>query len=283
MDCVICGGSSRRMFGKYDYWILECNNCTFQFCELQPSETHVTEIYGDHYFTEGGVGYLDYVSEGRLLTAHGERYGILLKAYTEPGAVLDVGSAAGFILKGLQNQGWCGYGLGPNLRMADYARSNLGMEVTVGTLETLQTDSLFQLVSMIQVIAHFFELRKAFQAAADVTAPGGYWLIESWNKDSWMARILGQNWHEYSPPSVLYWFSPRTLNLLAEQFGFHPVAQGRPAKRLEAKHAKSLLKFKLDGSRLGGIGTKMMNVIPDEMVLPYPSFDLFWTLYRKKL
>jgi len=117
---------------------------------------------------------------------------------------------------------------------------HLGLQMEAGSLENFASNKRFDLVSMIQVIAHFSDIRRALQKAADVTQNGGFWLIETWNYESWVARLLGEHWHEYSPPSVLHWFSPSGLSRLVSQYGFSEVARGRPAKRLNGAHVKSL-------------------------------------------
>lgn len=282
MQCPICRSASRQVFQKHSYGIRQCENCGHRFCELEPSVEHVRTVYGDGYFTEGGAGYSDYLSEMELLVAHGTRYGRLLQRYTTPGRVLDIGAAAGFILKGLQSQGWQGIGLEPNATMAQHGQQTFGLDIRVGTLETFESSEQFKLISMVQVVAHFYELQKAFQSAAALTEPGGYWLIETWNKDSWMARLLGENWHEYSPPSVLHWFSPASLTRLASQFGFSLIARGRPEKWLKGAHAKSLVRYKLETSRLGRAGAGLLDIIPDGIRIPYPTFDLFWAIYQKQ-
>ncbi len=281
MKCTICAFDSLHRFEKHGYWIRECINCRHRFAELQPSVEHVEQIYADSYFQDGGAGYPDYLKEAQLLIAHGARYGRLLRRYMEPNTVLDIGAAAGFILKGLAETGWSGMGLEPNAAMAEYARTQLGMNVQTGALEHFEHDEQFGLVSMIQVIAHFYDLQAALNRAAKVTRPGGYWLIESWNKDSWMARAFGSNWHEYSPPSVLRWFAPRDLTHLAGSFGFKLVAQGRPAKRLNGAHVKSLLGYKLAGMPMLKLFSRTLALVPDDLPIPYPSFDLFWALYQK--
>jgi hypothetical protein len=134
---------------------------------------------------------------------------------------------------------------------------------------------------MIQVVAHFYNLREAFQVAAELTRPGGFWLIETWNKDSLMARAFGQNWHEYSPPSVLNWFSPEGLKCLVSQFGFTEAARGRPPKWLKSSHAKSLVSYKLQGSSLSRTANGLLKLVPDNLAIPYPAYDLFWVLFRK--
>ena len=269
------------MFQKDGFWIRECPVCHFQYVEVIPSQEHITQVYGDRYFTGGGAGYTNYLGEARIITAHGRRYGKLLNKFMKPGKVLDVGTAAGFILKGLNEQGWDGLGLEPNESMAEYGRTQVGVNIEVGTLEQFGSEERFDLVTMIQVLPHFYDLQQALQVAANLTKPSGYWLIETWDKDSFLARMMGQSWHEYSPPSVLRFFSPETLRLLVSQFGFEKVAQGRPAKKISSGHAKSLLRYKYQSSTLGKLGAMMVDLVPDGLPLPYPSFDLFWALYRK--
>ena len=134
---------------------------------------------------------------------------------------------------------------------------------------------------MIQVVPHLYDLRRALQVAARHTRPGGYWLIETWNRESWTARLFGHNWHEYSPPSVLHWFSPGGLQRLTAQFGFREVARDRPAKRITASHAKSLLRYKLEGSALGNSMVGLLRLLPGSLSIPYLADDVFWALYEK--
>lgn len=282
MQCYICGAATVRLFEKHGYWVCECSACNHRFCEMQPNADHVEQIYDDSYFQEGGAGYPDYLGEADLLIKHGERYGRLMARYMQPGRVLDVGAAAGFILKGLHNTGWHGKGIEPNASMVEYASTAQGMDVQAGTLEQLDANEQFDLVSMVQVVAHFYDIRQAFKTAATAIKPGGYWLIETWDRASFVARMLGPGWHEYSPPSVLHWFSPTTLERLTSQYGFSEVARGRPEKWLNGAHVKWLLGYKLAGSVLQRPASTLMGLMPDGLPIPYPTFDLFWALYRKE-
>ena len=281
MECPICFNPTHRIFQKYGYWICECKFCHHRCAEIITSNEYPSQIYGDEYFNEGqAAGYLDYLSEAKILTAHGSRYGTLLKLYTTPGTILDVGAAAGFILKGFQESGWVGIGLEPNLSMAIYGRTQLGLQIETGNLEQFSSTQQFDCVSMIQVIAHFYDIREALQKAVEVTRPGGFWIIETWDRESWIARVLGEHWHEYQPPSVLHWFSIAGLNRLVTQFGFSEVARGCPAKYLNGAHAKFLLEHNLQRYSLGWMRS-MLKLVPDHLEIPYPPLDLFWILFQK--
>jgi SAM-dependent methyltransferase len=280
MDCPICFSPPRRIFQKYGYWICKCTKCEHRFTEMIPSAEHTKLVYQDKYFKGGAAGYPDYLGEAKIFTEHGRQYGTILKKYTTPSVMLDVGAAAGFILKGFKETGWQGIGLEPNASMASHARTNLGLKMETGSLEKFSSTQQFELISMIQVIAHFSNIRLALQNAANATQEGGFWLIESWDRGSWVARLLGRYWHEYSPPIVLNWFSQSGLKNLVGQYGFSEIARGRPKKRINGAHFKSLLGYKLKDLSLGWLQSGL-NIIPNKMIIPYPTFDIFWMLFQK--
>lgn len=280
--CPLCQQGSHRRFQKYGYWIRDCEACKHRFTELLTTPDHATKTYSDNYFTGGGAGYPNYVAEAKLLRQQGRRYAKLLKRYTSPGQILDVGAAAGLILQGFQDQGWQGQGIEPNPTMARYAQEALKIPVKMGTLEQWRSSETFEAVTMIQVVAHFFDLEAAFTSASQHTKPEGFWLIETWNVQSWMAKILGQGWHEYSPPSVLHWFSPDRLARYCTRYGFQEVARGRPAKYISSAHAKSLLQYKLQELPAGNLLSKAIATLPDHWTIPYPAEDLFWILLQKQ-
>jgi hypothetical protein len=132
-------------------------------------------------------------------------------------------------------------------------------------------------VLLIQVIAHLLDLNKSLSNLRQLVRPDGRVLIETWNQESFTARLLGKRWHEYSPPSVLHWFTPQRLANLMREFGFEQETTGRTVKWISVRHALSLLqKDRMqDGKR--GSSTR----IPSTWKIPYPSEDLFWSLFRR--
>ena len=77
-----------------------------------------------------------------------------------PGKVLDIGSAAGFILKGFENKGWQGTGIEPNASMAEYGRTVM-VNIKKGTIETVELEEKFDLIIIIQVVAHISNLKNS--------------------------------------------------------------------------------------------------------------------------
>lgn len=132
----------------------------------------------------------------------------------------------------------------------------------------------------MQVLPHFVEPAAALHIARRCTAAHGLWLIETWNRRSIAARLRGETWHEYSPPTVLHWFTPRSLDRLVARFGGTLLERGRPNKRIAAGHAKSLLRGRANDGAIDRCLYHLANLIPDRLTLPYPGDDVFFSIYR---
>jgi SAM-dependent methyltransferase len=277
---MVCGGSLTVQFCKHEYDVADCDNCRHRQTVLGSVDpaSHVAQIYGDAYFTEGGAGYLDYLAEGEMLRQRGRKYGEILKQHRSAragGTVLDVGAAAGFLMQGIGAAGFRTVGVEPNNLMAEHGRSKLGLDLRTGSLETLTSPEQFDVVTMIQVMAHFVDPLAMIEKVRSLTVPGGLLLVETWDRDSRTARVLGHRWHEYSPPSVLHWWGRTELSGLLARKGYRELNAGRMTKWIAGHHAKSLL------GNGGGIGAKVGRLIPDSLRIPYPSEDLFWSVYER--
>lgn len=282
-QCVICHGDIEKVFSVDHYPIVECQACSHRMTRSDELELHVENNYSDEYFFDGGAGYSNYLAESDLLIKRGENYAKLLARYFPTcGTVLDVGCASGFILQGFRNHGWKVEGVEPNPTMAEYAVSKLGIDVMNKTIEGINTDKTYDLICLIQVIAHFREPREVIQKILKCLKPGGYVLVETWNYKSLQARLFGKSWHEYSPPTVLQWFNLKSLDTLFEKYHFKTISFGRPSKRIQWAHARSLISYKIGDNFLMNIILKILNLVPDNFSIPYPAGDLFYKLYQKE-
>lgn len=269
--CPICSNHDLQVFAKIKEWnIWECQNCHHQF--IKESADYET-IYNDAYFHGAEGGYPDYLENADQLLAQGRWYGNLVNKYTEPGRILDVGTASGHILKGFTETGWSGLGLEPNKAMVDIGRKELHLEMINKGIETFENDEKFDLISMIQVISHISGINLALKKASELTKPNGLLLIETWKRDSWVYSFTKMHWHEYNPPSVRHWFLSENIDTLASKYGYKKIATGRRLKKIRGNFSKSMFTHPLL--------RWMTSVIPDHITIPYPGDDLFWILYRK--
>lgn len=276
-----CCTDKRLLFIKNGYPVIDCITCDRRFSEIQESKSHLETVYSDKYFFDGKDGYPNYLVEREILINYGIYFANKMERNIKPGKILDVGCAAGFILKGFENSGWKGYGIEPNETMASFGRNELKLNIHTGSLEDFHTDIRFDLITLIQVIGHFYDVDKAMNNISKLLITNGLILVESWNMNSLIAGIFGKFWHEYSPPSVINWFSEKSLNKLFTDYGFELVDSGYPAKRINLKHALSLfdenspdIPFKkiIFGFLVKSIG---------KMIVYYPPVDIKWYVFRK--
>ncbi len=276
-----CTEERKIILTKKGHPIKQCNKCGHRFTKIENAENHLNEVYSDAYFFEGKDGYPNYLEEKDLLFKSGTNYARILSKYMKPGEVLDVGCAAGFILKGLETAGWHCHGVEPNDKMAAYGRNELKLDIKTGGLEDYKSDIKFDLISMIQVIGHFFDLDKAIENSSNLLNQHGFVLVESWDMNSFMAKMMGSNWHEYSPPSVINWFSDDTLQQLFNYHGLSLVAKGHPSKKININHGISLVDESFPKFIFKKPILNFFSRLLGKYNVPYPAVDLKWYLFKK--
>ncbi|MEO6813889.1 MAG: class I SAM-dependent methyltransferase [Ginsengibacter sp.] len=242
---------------------------------------HVREVYGDSYFFDGKQGYPNYFKQKDILQLHGNNYGELLSKYKIKGKILDVGCAAGFILKGYEQCGWEVSGIEPNDTMAEYGRSKLNLPIITSALECFQSNQKYDVISLIQVIGHFYDCDKALLKISGLLNKEGIVLVEFWDRNSRIAKTMGKYWHEYSPPSVVSWFSDSTLTQLFNYYGFELIGKGRPLKKIRIAHALSLFEESTPGFIYKKKILNAANRAFGKLTIAYPFHDLKWHIFKK--
>lgn len=277
-----CGEDKKFLFEKNGYKIFECRKCGLRISEIKDVQNHVEKVYSDEYFFEGKDGYPNYLNEKDLLYEYGKDYAKIVSKYMKPGKLLDTGCAAGFILKGFEDSGWEGEGIEPNNTMADYGTKELNVHITRGSFETFESPEKFDLINMIQVIGHFYNIDTVMSKLNNHLNEKGFVLVESWNMKSPYAKLMGKNWHEYSPPSVVRWFSDETLCNLFNSYGFKFIAKGYPPKKINVTHALSLIEKKLFNFLFKKRIFNFFDRLFGKYNVIYPPLDLKWYLFQIK-
>lgn len=276
-----CEDDSVLLFIKNGYPILESKKKFRRFTEVKNENTHLSKVYSDEYFFSGKDGYPNYFGEKDILYNRGIYYAQIIQRYLKPGKILDVGCAAGFILKGFESFGWDSYGIEPNSTMSAYGRCELNLDIYTGSLENYNSDNKFDLVSLIQVIGHFYDIDKAFEIIIRLLNENGIVLVESWNMKSLIARIFGKHWHGYSPPSVVNWFSDESIIKLFRSYGFELIESGYPMKQINLNHALSILKHNISNWLFNNRLMDYLDKSFGKSVINYPPVDLKWYIFRK--
>jgi SAM-dependent methyltransferase len=135
------------------------------------------------------------------------------------GRLLDIGPNIGTCLALARERGWNTYGIEINVEAARYCREQRGLNVLSGTLEwdTYPAD-YFDIVLMGDVIEHLRSPLMMMQTVERILKPGGFLIISTPNIEYWAGRML-----QIKPQEHLYYFTPRTIELLLHKGGLRVV------------------------------------------------------------
>lgn len=164
-----------------------------------------------------GDGYADYLAEGPTLQRQAGRYLALLASMTTGRRLFDVGCAAGFLLREARSRGWQVAGCDVSdwaVREAQAAGLDVRREAFDATSVEPAAEQTVDVVTMLNVLEHCAEPARAVERAWRMLAPGGLLCIETWDRQSWVARTLGARWHQWSPERVTTWFTRDALQAL---------------------------------------------------------------------
>ncbi|MEX2393013.1 MAG: class I SAM-dependent methyltransferase [Actinomycetota bacterium] len=138
-----------------------------------------------------------------------------------PGRLLDVGCGPGLLLDEARARGWDVMGVEPSRWAAEIARQR-GIDVHEGGLDSLNTDTRFDVVVANDVIEHVTGPVAFAQRLADALTSGGVTFIATPNVESVMARLLRRWWWSIIP-NHRWFFAPRTLEAVLAKAGLEVV------------------------------------------------------------
>ncbi len=235
VDCGLCGSAERELrFRDGPFSVVTCARCGLTYVTPRLRDAALLEqVYDEGYWSSSSAkdrGYTDYRADEPLyLRTYRRRLAVIRRHFERPGRVLDVGCAAGFFLRVMQDEGWRVTGLEPSDAIRPHAARLIGAEnVRPGLLGEVELPvASFDLVTRWDVLEHVPDPIAAAREVRRVLAPGGKFLIETQNVKSLAARVLGRRWQHYKHAEHIYHFDRRTIAALLERAGF-AVLENRP-------------------------------------------------------
>ncbi len=222
-SCFVCGTDAKFSFTKDGFHLFLCPRCGFMQVRPMPSEEDLKKLYSQSYFhnTEGGHGYTEYERDKEPMRAVFQLYLAKLEALVAGRKIFDVGAATGYFLNIAQSRGWQTAGSEISL----YARNEcikkghavMEEDMTRGIVGSIDA------VTMWDVLEHVTDPRKTIVMSHRVLVKDGVVAINTVDRSSVWARLLGKRWHLIVPPEHLNYFSVESLQLLLEQEGFEII------------------------------------------------------------
>jgi len=232
--CFLCGSPDYKVLHrKGPYRSVKCAVCGLVYITPRLVSSAILDLYDSKYWQSDRAkdyGYTDYLADAPLyLSTYKMRSRIIDEYKDSPGKVLDVGCAAGFFLKVMDDKGWETHGIEVSEPVSEYARGELGLHrVRTGDTSCLLDlpDDYFDVITFWDVVEHLEDPRCALKAAQPKLKDDGILIVETQNVESTFAHVLGRNWQHYKYEEHLYHFGPQTIRKLLAQSGcgrFQPM------------------------------------------------------------
>lgn len=234
MFCNLCGSQNYKIIFKakldslsknylitdHDHQhgqIVQCLDCGLIFVYPQPEKKNLLT----KYISSHDELYLE-EKKGRLKTSQDIFKEI--SYYKKGGQFLDVGCSTGLLLQVAKEKGWEPYGIELSRWAVNETKRN-GLNVFQGEFEeknVIFSDIFFDCVSLNDYLEHSFNPGQVIKICRRLLRKGGLLFINTPNIESFVAKLLGERWWGVIE-THLYYFSPKTINLLLSQNGFKVV------------------------------------------------------------
>lgn len=213
--------------------IVECLDCTAHYPHPYPTREEIDSFYaGQQHPNEWEQEYYVEVRP-EVRASWGEFAEKIARLRGGPGRLLEIGCAAGWLLKAARDQGWEVAGLEAAPKFQRYATKTLGLPVQLGTIDALAAppsgetssgesvlgNAPFDVIVMSDVIEHLHDPVADLKKIRKRLAPDGYLILSTCDIGSPGARFYGVNWRQIILSHTVYW-TKRSMRHALRRAGF---------------------------------------------------------------
>jgi 2-polyprenyl-3-methyl-5-hydroxy-6-metoxy-1,4-benzoquinol methylase len=219
IQCPVCDSDSATTLypSVADYvtrdvfQVCQCNKCGVGFTYPQPN--NLDKYYQKQYRKYVGIILLI------LKVMYGIRSRQWSRLFQQNGAALEIGCGDGYMLHSLKQEGWQVVGIERTPEMAEFARTNLGLEVYSSGIQEIPSQIQFDLIILFQVLEHIADPVAMLKELTHRLTQDGKLIIGVPNFGSWQRKFAGKTWFHLDIPRHLIHFSPESLEMALQQVG----------------------------------------------------------------
>jgi len=219
VTCVTCHNEGwRYLYHRQGWDLVRCTTCGLVRLDPIPTDDQLAAHYGARF--ESG-NYEPSKAVERLPTLRGVFDEV---AGRTPGRIFDVGCFDGGLLDIAADAGWETWGLDYQGPAVEIARAKHPGRIAVGPLESyVPPRQDFDVVTGVGVIEHLRQPESFSQFAAKALKPGGLLIVQTPDRGSLPAAVLGRYWPPIAPPEHIWYFNRANLRRLLGEAGLTTI------------------------------------------------------------
>lgn len=194
-----------------------------------PTEKELRDFYDkDYYF---GEEYIDYTKDRKALEINFQKRVDLIRKLSKKKKlnVCEVGSAYGYFLNLIKPFSKKTVGFEMSDEGVEYANTNFDANTTTKDFMKAKVQKDQDVVVMWDVIEHLLKPEEYVQKASSLLNKGGLFCITTGDISARIAQRQGDRWRMIHPPTHLYYFTKKSLEILFERNGLEPIYVSYPA------------------------------------------------------
>lgn len=236
--CPVCENKDfRKVMTAHDWLvtreafdILECNSCSFRFTQDAPSELAVAPYYDNEDYVEHSDS-----NKGLIFTLYhwGRKLMLnrklkLIRSAHNGRSLLDVGSASGYFLNHMKQNGFTVEGVEISEKARNLCKEKFNIDTfTPDALIKKELPNTYDLITMWHVFEHVYTYNEYFESFKELLKPGGKLLIAMPNYKCYDASFYKEYWNGYDVPRHLWHFHPPTFEKFCNDRGFKLLSTKR--------------------------------------------------------
>jgi hypothetical protein len=228
--CIICNSINASTFLKIhdrlkvtdDLFELKKCECGLVFLDPRPTIQEMDKYYDsqsyDPHNVEGKNMWNKVFKKIQFFTSCWKK--IIIKNHAKRGNLLDVGGGESVFPSLMSKAAW-------NITVQDkfFFHDKNNQFKTINDLNALNASNQFDAITLWHSLEHIHDIKELFNNLSKLISKNGTLFIAVPNFNAHERKKYGSDWAPYDVPRHLYHFTPKSLNLLLNNYGFHVVKQ----------------------------------------------------------
>jgi 2-polyprenyl-3-methyl-5-hydroxy-6-metoxy-1,4-benzoquinol methylase len=218
ISCLFCKHhNAQQVITENAYHGNQCMSCNLIYISPRPRADEVIDLYGHDQAYLPAEAHIKGSFLKRLYARHTLSR---IKKWIKKGALLEIGSGAGYFLDEASKAGFEPYGIELNKQQAHFITNSLHLPCQTTPLSQHSFGTqMFDVIYHCDVISHFHDPLAEFRTMYRKLKPGGYLVFETGNIGD-IDKKYYTLFHAFQYPDHLFFFTENNIKTILEQTGF---------------------------------------------------------------